>query len=156
MNCDWKIEAWVRLYAGFIGAGHTDPSVCASLTDKAYAQLCQRLDIIEQAHAVTLNVKQETTDAQGAAAYAQAEAQLQWINQCVKGQDVSEFAKSFPLVRAIADLFDPVSLDADTQTPAAPASNADVKQQARSPQPGEFTGEGSVKPATDAEEVELN
>jgi hypothetical protein len=31
-------------------------------------------------------------------------AQLQWIGEAVEGLDVSEFAESFPLVRAVADL----------------------------------------------------
>ncbi len=35
---------------------------------------------------------------------AEAHAQLQWIGECILGQDVSEFAESFPLIRAVADL----------------------------------------------------
>jgi len=35
---------------------------------------------------------------------AEAQAQLQWIGECIEGQDVSEFAESFPLVKAVSDL----------------------------------------------------
>jgi len=35
---------------------------------------------------------------------AQAHAQLQWIGECLEGLDVSHFAESFPLVRAVAEL----------------------------------------------------
>jgi uncharacterized protein (DUF1810 family) len=38
------------------------------------------------------------------ATLAEAYAQLQWVGECLEGQDVSEFAESFPLVRAVADL----------------------------------------------------
>jgi hypothetical protein len=38
------------------------------------------------------------------ATLAEAYAQLQWVGECLEGQDVSDFAESFPLVRAVADL----------------------------------------------------